>query len=239
MNKDKNNSFGAGVRDGIPIGLGYLPVSFSFGIMAVNGGIPALAAVLISMTNLTSAGQVAGLAILTAGGAFTEMALTQLVINLRYALMGIALSQKLDKGFNLLHRMLCAFCLTDEIFAVAASKEGEVSRGYMYGLLSLPYVGWTLGTLLGAVAGELLPERISSALGIAIYGMFIAIIVPPACKQRGVLLAVLLAAGISCAIEYVPVFSGITQGFAVIICGIAASAAAALLFPADKEAEEE
>jgi len=242
MTQNKNltgKSFGVGMRDGIPIALGYLPVSFSFGIMAVKGGIPILTAIIISMTNLTSAGQVAGLSILTAGGAFAEMALTELIINLRYSLMAVALSQKLDRGFNLLHRLLCAFCLTDEIFAVAASKKGEVSRGYMYGLLSLPYVGWTVGTLLGAVAGELLPERISAALGIAIYGMFIAIIVPPSCERRGVLFTVICSALISCAIEYIPVFSGITQGFAVIICGVAASVTAALLFPIDDKEEVE
>ena len=223
--------FSQGLTDGIPIALGYLSVSFGFGITAFNGGLKALTALLISLTNVTSAGQVAGVAVIIAGGSFAEMALTEFIINLRYALMSITLSQKLDRSFTLPHRLICAFCVTDEIFAVASSKNGPVGKSYMYGLISLPYISWAAGTLLGAVAGQLLPENLAAALGIAVYGMFIAIIIPPAVKSRGVLCAVLIAAALSCALKYIPVFSSLTQGFSIIICGIAASVAAALLFP--------
>ena len=198
--------FRHGLRDGLPIALGYLSVSFGFGISAVASGLSTLPALLISMTNLTSAGQVAGLSVICAAGPIIEMIMTQLIINLRYSLMGLSLTQKLDDTFNTLHRMAVSFFITDEIFAVASSKSGGVNRRYMYGLGFLPYIGWSLGTLLGAIAGELLPDDISSALGIAIYGMFVAIIVPPAKKDKGILFAVVLAAAVSCALKYIPLF---------------------------------
>lgn len=225
-----------GFRDGLPIGLGYLSVSFGFGISAVSKGLSPLVATLISMTNLTSAGQVAGISVIAASGAIIEMMMTQLIINLRYSLMGLTLTQKLDESFSTLHRAAVSFFITDEIFAVASSKD-SVNTRYMYSLGVLPYTGWALGTLLGAVAGSLLPSHISASLGIAIYGMFIAIIVPPAKKEKGILFAVLLSVALSCILKYVPVFSFITQGFAVIICAIVAALAAALLFPVKEVAE--
>lgn len=230
-------NFNKGIKDGIPIALGYLSVSFSFGLMVVNNDLSILTAVLISMTNLTSAGQVAGLAVITAGGTYAEMALTQLIINIRYALMSISLSQKLDKSFTLPHRFTTAFGITDEIFAVASSKPVEVSKGYMYGLIIMPFIGWSMGTLTGAVAGNILPAMLKAALGIAIYGMFLAIIIPSARDSAGVLFAVLVAAAISCVLRYVPIFKSITQGFAIIICAVTAACAAALLFPV-KEVQE-
>ena len=230
--------FRHGVRDGLPIALGYLSVSFGFGINAVSKGLLTLPALLISMTNLTSAGQVAGLSVIAASGTLIEMILTQLVINLRYSLMGLTLTQKLDDTFSTLHRMMVAFFITDEIFAVSSSKSEGVNTRYMYGLGLLPYIGWSLGTLLGAVAGTLLPPSVSASLGIAIYGMFVAIIVPPAKKDRGILFAVILSGAVSCALKYIPVFSFITQGFSVIICALAAAVTASLLFPV-KEAEND
>ena len=230
-------NFNKGIKDGIPIALGYLSVSFSFGLMVVNNDLSILTAVLISMTNLTSAGQVAGLAVITAGGTYAEMALTQLIINIRYALMSISLSQKLDKSFTLPHRFTTAFGITDEIFAVASSKPVEVSKGYMYGLIIMPFIGWSMGTLTGAVAGNILPAMLKAALGIAIYGMFLAIIIPSARDSAGVLFAVLVAAAISCVLRYAPIFKSITQGFAIIICAVTAACAAALLFPV-KEVQE-
>lgn len=224
-----------GLKDGIPIGLGYLSVSFGFGIMAVNSGISVLAAVIISLTNLTSAGQVAGIGVIAAGGTYIEMALTQLIINLRYALMSLSLSQKLDKNFTWLSRLAISFGITDEIFAVASGKSGEVSKKYMAGLMILPIIGWSLGTFLGAAAGEILPERLNAALGIAIYGMFIAIFVPAAKKVKGVLWVVIIAVVMSCCLKYIPIFSGISQGFAIIICTITASLLGAVLFPVKQE----
>lgn len=234
----KKSLYSEGVRDGIPIGLGYLSVSFGFGISAVNGGLSPILAVLISLTNLTSAGQVAGLDIILKAGTVLEMILTQLVINARYFLMSLSLSQKLDGSFKTRHRFLAAFGITDEIFGVASAKKGLLRPSYMYGLILLPLLGWTGGTLLGALAGSVLPLAIRNALGIAIYGMFVAIIVPPAKRERGVLAAVLLGIAVSLVLAYVPIFSFVTSGFAVIISALLAATAAALLFPVKKKEEE-
>lgn len=236
--KQKNRAFEKGLRDGIPIGLGYLSVSFSFGLMAVRAGLPAYAAVLISATNLTSAGQVAGLSILTAGGAVVEMILTQLVINMRYALMGVSLSQKTDASFTPLRRAAIAFGITDEVFAVASSQPGTIGTRYMSGLLTAPFCGWVLGTLLGALAGDILPEAVKDALGIAIYGMFIAIVVPSARCDAGALLSAVFAALLSCLMAYLPALRGISQGFSVVICACLAAAVAAWLHPLKQEEAE-
>ena len=233
-----------GVRDGIPIALGYLSVSFGLGVSAVSGGLSPLEAVFMSFTNLTSAGQMAGItSIINAGigAALTlatvlEVALTQLIINARYFLMSLALSQKLDESFTIPQRMLGAFGITDEIFGVASSRKGQISKNYLYGLILLPLIGWTLGTLLGSVAGSILPDAIKNALGIAIYGMFVAIVTPAAKKEVGVLLASFIAIGISCIIEYVNVFAFITPGFAIIVAALIAATVAAILFPV-KECE--
>lgn len=233
----KELHFKDGIKDGLPIALGYLSVSFTFGITAVNMGIPAITAVLISLTNVTSAGQVAGIGIIAAGGGYAEMAMAQLIINLRYALMSLSLSQKLDSKYNIWHRLATSFCVTDEVFAVASGKSGELPARYMYGLILLPYLFWSGGTAVGALLGSVLPPIIRSALGIAIYGMFIAIIVPPSKKSRGVLFTVITAAVLSCLIYYVPLFSGISSGISIIICTVIAAALGALLFP--REIREE
>ncbi|MBQ8788586.1 MAG: AzlC family ABC transporter permease [Oscillospiraceae bacterium] len=233
MKKD----FIKGIKDGIPICLGYLSVSFGFGILAVGLGLSILSAVGISLTNLTSAGQVAGVGIIAAGGSLLEMALTQLVINIRYSLMGISLSQKLDGSFNTFHRMVASFGITDEIFAVAVSQK-SLSPFYMYGLTVISALGWVSGTFLGAAAGNILPSSISSAMGIVLYGMFLAIIIPPAKKEKGVLAAVLTAAALSIMFEFV--LKSVSGGFAIIICSVISAALCAVLFPVkdEKEAEE-
>lgn len=235
---NSRGDFTRGLKDGIPIGLGYLSVSFGFGIMAVSSGLSVFAAALISMTNLTSAGQVAGIAVIAGGGTYIEMALAQLVINIRYALMSLSLSQKLDKSFTALSRLAVSFGITDEIFAVASGRSGEVSKRYMAGLISLPFAGWTAGTFLGACAGEILPEKLKAALGIAIYGMFIAIFVPAARKAIGVLAVVLISAALSCCLRYIPIFDGISEGFSIIICTVIAALAGALIFPVKTEEGE-
>ena len=236
--KSEKLTFREGFTDGIPIGLGYLSVSFSFGIAAVSQGLPWFAATLISMTNLTSAGQVAGLSIITAAGTLLEMALAQLIINMRYALMSLSLSQKLDAGFTTPHRFLAAFGITDEIFAVSSGKPKDVTPQYMYGLILLPFICWSTGTFLGGIAGSILPETLCSALGIAIYGMFIAIFIPPARKSIGVFVTVVISAGMSCCFEFIPIFDKISSGFSIIFCTLAAAAAGAVFFPR-KEADEE
>ena len=187
------DSFPKGLGDGVPIGLGYFSVSFAFGISAVAAGVPVWGAALISMTNVTSAGQFAGLGLIAAGAPLAEQALTQLIINLRYALMSLSLSQKLAPGIGVLERLIMAFVNTDEVFAVASAQKGMVGRRYFYGLMIAPYLGWSGGTILGAAAGAVLPEAVQSALGIAIYGMFLAIIIPPAKKLPAVRRVLLLA----------------------------------------------
>jgi len=225
------SQFLKGMSHGIPIALGYLSVSFGFGILAVKSGLSILSAAVISITNLTSAGQAAGVAIISAGGSLTEMALTQLVINIRYALMAISLSQKTDGSFTLGKRLAAAYGITDEIFAVASAQPERIRASYMYGLISVSFLGWTAGTIIGASAGQLLPAELTDAMGIVLYGMFLAIIIPPARKSRAVLSVTVIAAGISLIFKYlITVVSG---GFAVIISAAAAAALGALLFPAD------
>lgn len=231
------NSFRKGITDGIPICLGYLAVSFAFGIFSVESGLSIAEALLISMTNVTSAGQLAAVPIITAGGSLVELAVAQLVINLRYSLMSVSLSQKLSKKVRMIDRFLISFVNTDEVFAVSVSQPGPVGRKYLYGLILTPYLGWSAGTLIGAVAGNVLPEVVISSLGVAIYGMFIAIVVPPAKKSRPVLLCILIAVALSCAFRYIPFLSAVPQGFVVIICAVAASVILALAFPVEAKKE--
>ena len=218
-----NNRFIQGLRHGLPIGLGYLSVSFAFGMTCVRDGLTPLQALLISMTNLASAGQLAGLQVMVAQASLVEMALTQLIINLRYALMGLSLSQKLGPTMTTPRRMFFSFANTDEIFAVASSQPEKLHHHYLYGLMLAPYVGWSLGTILGAAAGSILPEFVRSALGIAIYGMFLAIILPPARKEKPVRVVVLAAAAISICFSIVPALQQVSGGFVVIICAVADS----------------
>ncbi len=235
MNKTIQNSYMYGLGKGLPIALGYLSVSFGFGITAVANGIKPLETILISLTNLTSAGQVAGVAVIAACGTIIEMILTQLIINIRYCLMGLALTQKLDSSFTTFHRFVTAFGITDEVFGVAASEKGLIGKGFMYGLITLPYLGWALGTVLGVYAQNILPGLVCSALGIAIYSMFMAIIVPPSRDDKGVLWTVGIASVMSCAFYYLPVLSKISQGFAIIICGFVAAGVMAYIAPRDTE----
>ena len=230
-----HNKIKAGLRDGIPIAVGYFSVSFTFGMLAVRDGISPFHSVLISLLNLTSAGQFAGLTVIVSGASLLEMALTQLVINIRYALMSISLSQKLDSSVKSFQRMLIAYGNTDEIFAVASSKPGSVESRYMYGLIALPVLGWVGGTLTGAVASTLLPAAVISALGVALYGMFIAIVVPVAKENREVLIVAGSALLFSTAFYYLPVLREISSGFTIIICTVAAAGIGAVLFPVKEE----
>lgn len=220
---------------GIPIALGYLSVSFGFGIIAVKSGLTTLSAAVISASNLTSAGQAAGVNIIAAGGTLIEMALAQLTINLRYALMALSLSQKLDKRFTVPHRLLASFGITDEIFAVCSARIEPITPPYMYGMIFVAFVGWVTGTTLGAAAGQLLPAAVSNAMGIVLYGMFLAIIIPPSRKERSVLTVVIIAAAISILFKYlITVISG---GFAIIISAAVSAALGAVLFPVNDEEE--
>lgn len=234
-NKGVRKDFLEGFRDGIPIALGYLSVSFAYGIMAQGGGLSLSAAVLISMTNLTSAGQIAGTQLIFASASYIEMIMTTLVINLRYMLMSLMLSQRVDEEMTTPQRLIVSFGITDEIFAVAYRREQPPNMAYMLGLIFLPYIGWAAGTLLGGAAGFLLPAGVQSALGIAIYGMLTAIVVPVCKHSKPCLFAAATAGAISCCIKYIPALKAIPSGWAIIICAAAASAAAALLFPIKAE----
>lgn len=233
----EHNSFLKGITDGLPICFGYLSVAFAFGIFATQNGLSALEALLISMTNLTSAGQLAAVPIIATGGTLLELAVAQLIINLRYALMSVSLSQKLGKSVRSFDRFIIAFGNTDEVFGVASSKDGNVGRNYLYGLILTPFIGWSTGTILGAVAGNILPASVTSALGIAIYGMFVAIVVPVAKKDHKVAICALIAIALGCAFRFVPFLSGVPSGFVIIICASAASALLALLAPVKTEKE--
>lgn len=229
------NSFSKGVRNGLPICFGYLSVAFAFGIFACGSGLTVAEALLISATNVTSAGQLAAVPIIAGGGTLLELAVSQLVINLRYALMSVSLSQRLGGSVRLPDRFLVAFVNTDEVFAVAMAQNGPVGRRYLYGLILTPYLGWALGTLLGAVAGNLLPAVVISALGLAIYAMFIAIVLPKVKNHRPTALCVAIAVLLSCAFYYIPLLQKIPSGFSVILCSVVAAAVAALVCPVKGE----
>ena len=233
---DHKKNFIDGMRDGIPIALGYLSVSFAFGMQCLGSGLTVLQALLISMTNLTSAGQLAGLQVMLAGSSLIEMAMTQFIINLRYALMGLSLSQKLGPTMTTPRRMFFSFANTDEIFAVASAQPEKLHHHYLYGLMLMPYIGWSLGTLLGAAAGAVLPTFVCNALGIAIYGMFLAIILPPARKEHPVRVVVGIAVALSLCFRYLPVLNQLSSGFVIIICAVVASTIGALLFPVKEDA---
>lgn len=202
-------------------------------------GMPLWAAVLISLTNLTSAGQFAGANLMLAGGNMMELGLTTLVINIRYFLMSLSVSQKVERKMSMKERLAVSFGITDEIFAVSMQHKGELSTPYMAGLIITPILGWTGGTLAGGAATSVMPEALSSALGIALYGMFIAVIVPPAREERSVLFTVILAILASLAFTYLPVLRNLGSGWSIIIITIAVSAVAAWLFPRKPEEVEE
>ena len=224
-------SFMEGVKSGIPIGMGYLPVSFTFGFLAVSGGLPVWVACFISLTNLTSAGQFAGTNLILAGAGYVEVALTTLVINLRYMLMSLSLSQKLSETTGTLERLVLAFGITDETFVVSSLQPGILKSSYMIGLMTMPIFGWNLGTLLGGSISTLLPQALQNAMGIALYAMFIALIIPAARKSLQVLSVIVMAVTINCLLKYLPVFSFISSGFRVILATILASVYGAWRYP--------
>lgn len=239
MNKQDQVLFKKGFRLGIPIGIGYFSVSFAFGMMAVASGLSPALALLISMSNVTSAGQFAGIQVIAAGGGYLEMGLTMLMINARYFLMSLSLSQKVSKRLSTLQRALMSFLVTDEVFAVASMESGNIKGWYWVGLGLMPYIGWSGGTLAGALVSCILPTSLQDALGIALYGMFIAIIIPAAKHSRPIVMTIMIAVGISCILYYIPLFSQISSGFAVIIVTLLAAGIMAYLSPIEENNEGE
>ena len=206
----KNQEYALGVRRGLPVGLGYFSVSFGFGAMAVSKGLTVFQAAAISASNYTSAGQFAGVSSIVEQSGLWVVILTQLIINSRYALMSLALSQRLGQEVGLLPRLLIAFFNTDEVFALAMAREHALTVPFMYGLGLLPFIGWVGGTLLGALAGAVLPISVRTALGVMLYGMFIAIVIPPALQKA-------------------------PKGTPIVICTVAAAAVCAWLFPVEEK----
>ena len=233
----KWNEYRTGISRGLPVGMGYFSVSFGFGAMAVSQGLRVFDATLISLTNVTSAGQFAGLTVIVAMATLWELILTQLIINSRYALMSLALSQRMGQRIGFLPRLVIAFFNTDEIFALAMAREVPLTVPFMLGLGTLPILGWTLGTLCGALAGSILPVSIQAALGVMLYGMFIAIVVPPAKNDKAVLAAVILAMTFSTLFTLVPLLKQVSAGISIVICTVAAAAICAALFPIAEEEE--
>ena len=233
----KSNAFREGLKDGLPICLGYLAVSFAFGIQAVSTGLSVFQSTLISLTNLTSAGQFAGLGIIAASGSFLEMAGVQFIINLRYMLMSAAISQKLSPEVSTLKRLGIAFGMTDEVFGISAARPGMLEPAYSAGAILIAMFGWTLGTFLGAYSGEILPAGLISALGVALYGMFIAIVIPTARDDKNIMITALAAVILSSIFTFAPVLKTISSGFRIIIVTVVAAGVAAVLFPVD-DAEE-
>ena len=229
------NAYRTGVQRGLPVGVGYFSVSFGFGAMAAAQGIRALDAALISVTNLTSAGQFAGLTLIVAAASLWELILTMLVINSRYALMSLALSQRMGQKIGILPRLLIAFFNTDEIFALAMAEKQPLTVPFMLGLGLTPILGWTMGTLCGALAGSVLPVSVRTALGVMLYGMFIAIVVPPAKQEKPVLMTVVLALSLSCLFKWVPGLNRVSAGIAIVVCTVAAAAFCAWRFPVEEE----
>ncbi|MBE5786518.1 MAG: AzlC family ABC transporter permease [Clostridiales bacterium] len=233
--KNRGAWYRKGLRDGLPVGLGYLAVSFSFGIQAIQAGITWPQAVMMSLLNLTSAGQFGALSIISASGSYISLMLSQAIINLRYCLMSSSLSQRLDEKTPLRHRLLMAYGNTDEVFALSAAARAPLSPYYTYGLMSMAIPGWTVGTLLGAIAGSILPNRVLSALGVALYAMFCAIIFPPA-KTDKVLRAVIVIAMLSSLIVSVtPLLREIPSGLRVMGLTLLIAGAAALIAPVKEE----
>lgn len=234
----RRKEFLAGMRMGMPVCVGYFSVSFGFGAMAVSQGLKVLHAVLISASNLTSAGQFAGLTVIAAGATLIEMILTQLVINSRYALMSLALGQRLGPSVGIGKRLIAAFFNTDEVFALGMTRLGKLTASYFVGAGTVAALGWIAGTACGALAGSLLPLSVQMAMGVLLYGMFIAIVVPQARQEKPILLSVALALVLSCLFAWVPGLNRVSAGLAIVICTVVAAAVCALVFPVEQEVQE-
>lgn len=234
---DRGQQFREGFRDGVPIALGYLAVAFTLGIQAKEAGMSVWEATVMSLVNVTSAGEFAALTIISSASSYLEMAISQLIINLRYMLMSFALSQKVSPELGVPHRMGMAFGVTDEIFGISVGRDGALSPFYNYGAMSIALPGWTVGTALGVVMGNVLPDSVVSALSLALYGMFLAIIIPKAREDKHVLAAVIVAMAASWLCTKLPVVREISAGTRIILLTVIISLTAALVFPVKDEQE--
>lgn len=229
--------FGTGVSDGIPIALGYLTVSLAFGLYCAGGGIGTLAAGLISMTNMSSSGQFAGATVILSGGALIQLAFAIALVNLRYLLMSFSLSQRLAPDTGIGWRAVVGFGVTDEIYALAM-RQPVVNHRYYVGLMTMPILGWTAGTVIGALVGEVLPTSVRSAFGVLLYAMFVAVVVPVARYSRPALIVIAVAALTSVTLRVVPLTSGLQPGWLIIISTLVAAGLGATLFPIEAVHEQ-
>ena len=236
--KENSKWYKKGIKDGIPIALGYFAVAFTLGIVAKKAGLTAFQALLAAGLTNASAGGYAAFSIIAAGGGYVEMAITQLIVNARYLLMSCALSQKLSPETSTLKRAILAFDVTDEVFGISVSVQGTLNPFYNYGAMSVAIPGWALGTFFGVVMGNILPPSIVSALSVGLYGMFLAIIIPPARKNKVIAALVIISMALSFFFAKMSVFAAISEGMRVIILTVAISLAAAILFPVKDEEEE-
>lgn len=229
--------FLSGIRDGVPIGLGYLTVGFSVGITAHNTGLTPLQGFVMSLLNLASSGEYAGLTVMGADSGFIEMIIISLIINARYILMSCALSQKLSPGLSTPKRLLIGYGVTDEIFGAAIARPGFVEAAYYYGTMLVPVFCWSVGTLLGVIFGELLPARLASAFSVMLFGMFIAVVIPAGKKNYKVLICVIVSFLASLGLKYLPLTASLSSGTKIILLTVVISVAAALIFPRTDEDE--
>ena len=227
----KKQDFLQGIKDGFPICLGYFSVSTAFGLTAVLSGLPIWSAIVMSLTNLTSAGQFAGANILIENGTFIELAITTIIINIRYFLMSLSVSQKVQPNISLRERLAISFGITDEVFAVSMQRKQSLSSVYMAGLIITPVLGWTAGTTFGAVASQYMPSILTNSMGIALYGMFIAIIIPPARENKNISLAIIMSVILSIAFNYLSLLQCVSDGWTIIIITVLVSAICATFFP--------
>ena len=233
----RKKAFFEGLRDGIPIALGYLAVSFTLGIAARNAGMNAFQGFLMSILNNASAGEYAGMMLIASDAPYWEMALITLVTNARYLLMSCALSQKFSPATPFYHRLLVGYEVTDELFGIAVARPAPLNPFYSYGAIALALPAWAFGTAAGVIAGNILPARLVSALSVALYGMFIAIIIPPARKNRVVAVLIALCFALSWAATVLPPFCDWSDGMRTIVLTVLLAGAAALLFPVKNEEE--
>lgn len=231
--------FCEGMRDGVPIALGYFAVSFSLGIAARNAGLTPFQGFIASLFNNASAGEYAAFSLIAAGATYTEVAIITLIANARYLLMSCALAQRFAPGTPFFHRLIIGYDVTDELFGITIARPGYLNPFYTYGAITLAAPAWAMGTALGIVAGNLLPLRAVSALSVALYGMFLAIIIPPARKNRVVAVLVALSFALSFACNYLPGIASLSDGTRTILLTVLISCGAAILFPVKPEEEAE
>lgn len=239
MKKENRTELARGVKDGIPIAMGYLAVGFTLGIAAKTSGLTAFQGGLASALCMASAGEFAGFTSIAAGSSVLALILVELIINIRYLLMSASLSQKLDQSTSPVKRFLMSFCVTDEIFGISSSVQGRLNPFYTYGAYLVAMPAWTLGTYFGALSGGVLPERIMSALSVALYGMFIAVIIPPARKDRTIAVIIVICFVLSWLTDFFGIFEKMPAGTNIIVLTVIIAGAAAVFFPVSEEKLEE